>query len=68
MKAIVGFLFLAAVAVVYAEDVKKFTTKYDNVNIDDILKSDRLLNNYFDCLMDKKACTPDGQELKSKFF
>jgi len=28
------------------------------------LKSDRLLTNYFKCLMDKGKCTPDGNELK----
>ncbi|KAG5673741.1 hypothetical protein PVAND_003761 [Polypedilum vanderplanki] len=42
----------------------KYTTKYDNINLDDILKSERLLNNYFNCLMDKGKCTPDGNELK----
>lgn len=42
----------------------KYTTKYDGVNLDEILKSDRLLNNYFKCLMDTGKCTPDGNELK----
>lgn len=42
----------------------KYTTKYDSVNLDDILKSDRLLNNYFNCLMERGKCTPDGNELK----
>ncbi|KAK6643132.1 hypothetical protein RUM43_004637 [Polyplax serrata] len=42
----------------------KFTTKYDDISLDEILKSDRLLTNYFDCLMDTKPCTPDGTELK----
>lgn len=41
-----------------------YTTKYDGVDIDEILKSDRLFNNYFKCLMDKGKCTPDGSELK----
>lgn len=44
----------------------KFTTKYDNLPLDEILTSDRLLGNYFDCLMGKKKCTPDGDELRSK--
>lgn len=42
----------------------KYTTKYDNVDIDEILKNDRLLNNYFKCLMDTGKCTADGEELK----
>jgi hypothetical protein len=43
---------------------EKYTTKYDGVNLDEILKSDRLLNNYFKCLMETGKCTPDGNELK----
>lgn len=57
-------MFLA-VAVVYCDD-GKYTTKYDNIDLDEILNSDRLLKNYFDCIMDRGKCTPDGMELKSK--
>ncbi|CAO1389588.1 unnamed protein product [Diamesa tonsa] len=38
--------------------------KYDNVDIDEILKSERLLTNYVNCLMDEGPCTEDGRELK----
>lgn len=41
-----------------------YTTKFDNIDIDAILKSDRLLKNYVNCLLDKGNCTPDGKELK----
>ncbi|EEB19857.1 ejaculatory bulb-specific protein 3 precursor, putative [Pediculus humanus corporis] len=75
MKYIVAIVFAAlAIAFVSAEETKasvssagsptKFTTKFDDVNLDEILKSERLLKNYFDCLMDTKPCTPDGTELK----
>lgn len=50
--------------VVNAQQAPKYTTKYDGVNLDEILKSDRLLNNYFKCLMETGKCTPDGNELK----
>uniref|UniRef100_A0A182JK44 Chemosensory protein 3 n=2 Tax=Anopheles atroparvus TaxID=41427 RepID=A0A182JK44_ANOAO len=53
---------LALVAAVAAQE--KYTTKYDGVDLDEILKSDRLFNNYFKCLMDQGRCTPDGNELK----
>jgi hypothetical protein len=46
---------------------EKYTTKYDNLNIDDILASDRLVENYVKCLLDKGRCTPEGAELKCKF-
>ncbi|XP_005190399.1 ejaculatory bulb-specific protein 3 [Musca domestica] len=59
----VAFLVVATlVASIAAQD--KYTTKYDNINVDEILSSDRLLNNYFNCLMDRGSCTPDAQELK----
>lgn len=43
-----------------------YTSKFDNVNLDQILRSDRLLNNYFKCLMEKGPCTPDAAELRRK--
>nr|QLI62041.1 chemosensory protein 10 [Streltzoviella insularis] len=47
-----------------AEETQTYTTKYDNVNLDEILASDRLLTGYINCLLDKGPCTPDGKELK----
>ncbi|XP_055542309.1 ejaculatory bulb-specific protein 3-like [Wyeomyia smithii] len=61
MKFIV--VVLALVALVAAQD-DKYTTKYDSIDVDEILKSDRLFTNYFKCLMDDGACTPEGNELK----
>ena len=45
---------------------EKYTTKYDNINLDEILQSDRLLNNYLNCIMERGKCTADGTELKCK--
>ncbi|CAH0713341.1 unnamed protein product, partial [Brenthis ino] len=41
-----------------------YTSKYDGVDLDEILASDRLLAGYVNCLLDKGPCTPDGKELK----
>lgn len=46
--------------------VEKYTTKYDNIDVDTIVSSRRLLQNYVNCLLDKGPCTPEGKELKSK--
>jgi hypothetical protein len=60
-------LFVAAIEhAVSAPDGDKYTTRYDNLDVDAILKSDRLLRNYFNCLMDKGPCTREGLELKSE--
>jgi len=58
-------LVLFAICLIFGVvSAQKYTTKYDNINLDDILKSERLLNNYFNCLMERGKCTPDGNELK----
>jgi hypothetical protein len=46
---------------------EKYTTRYDNIDVDSILKNDRLLQNYVKCLLDKGRCTPEGAELKGNF-
>uniref|UniRef100_A0A182P4W4 Chemosensory protein 1 n=1 Tax=Anopheles epiroticus TaxID=199890 RepID=A0A182P4W4_9DIPT len=56
--------FVVALALVGAVAAQKYTSKYDNIDVDEILKSDRLFNNYYKCLLDEGRCTPDGNELK----
>ncbi|XP_043512773.1 ejaculatory bulb-specific protein 3-like [Frieseomelitta varia] len=58
----VAIVFLAMLVCALAD--QKYTTKYDNIDLDSILNSDRLLNNYVNCLLDVGSCTPDGKELK----
>lgn len=41
-----------------------YSDKWDNINVDEILESQRLLRGYVDCLMDKGRCTADGKALK----
>nr|AYN07340.1 chemosensory protein 12 [Yemma signatus] len=55
------FVLLAA-GIAWAET---YTTKYDNIDIDEILNNQRLYKKYFDCLSNKGKCTPDGKELKA---
>lgn len=47
------------------ESSTTYTTKYDAIDLNDLLKNDRLRRNYVNCLMNEGPCTPDGQELKS---
>lgn len=50
------------------DEAKKdgYETKYDNIDLDELLKNDRLRKNYVKCLLNEGPCTPDAQELKSK--
>jgi hypothetical protein len=73
MKQFVAILCVLLAALVLAEAARirrdeKYTTKYDNINLDEILESDRLLDNYFKCLLEKGKCTPEGTELKCEYW
>jgi len=48
-------------------DEDLYTSRFDDVNLDEVLASDRLLGNYFRCLMERGPCTPDAAELRRKY-
>lgn len=60
MKTTLALLFLMGVA----SAASTYTTKYDNIDLDEILNNQRLYKKYFECLTNKGRCTPDGKELK----
>lgn len=66
----IAVLFLVfAIGVVLAKPAEeKYTTKYDNVDVNEILNNPRLFTNYVNCLLDKGNCTPEGKELKGMYF
>ncbi|KAM8718982.1 hypothetical protein ACLKA7_011649 [Drosophila subpalustris] len=41
-----------------------YDSKFDNVDLDEILRQERLLNNYIKCLENTGPCTPDAKMLK----
>nr|ACZ58026.1 chemosensory protein 8 [Adelphocoris lineolatus] len=55
-------LLMGVLACAWAAD--KYTDKYDNIDIDEILNNERLYKKYFDCILGNGKCTPDGTELK----
>jgi Insect pheromone-binding family, A10/OS-D len=58
----------ALLAVALAQSEEKYSRRYDNIDVNTIFRSSRLLNNYVDCLLDKKPCPPEGKDLKRKFI
>ncbi|XP_053673528.1 uncharacterized protein LOC128723788 [Anopheles nili] len=57
---------LAFLNFVKSQDVARslYSTRYDNLDIDTILGSNRLVSNYVDCLLSRKPCPPEGKDLK----
>ncbi|XP_065083775.1 ejaculatory bulb-specific protein 3-like [Ochlerotatus camptorhynchus] len=56
-------ILLAIFAVAIAQEAT-YNSRYDNIDVEEILKSDRLFKNYINCLMDAGPCTPEGTDLK----
>uniref|UniRef100_A0A034WNV4 Putative odorant-binding protein A10 n=1 Tax=Bactrocera dorsalis TaxID=27457 RepID=A0A034WNV4_BACDO len=41
-----------------------YDTKFDNIDLDEVLNQERLLRNYIKCLENTGPCTPDSKMLK----
>lgn len=70
MKFILVCLFaIGAIVYVYGRPEDRYTNRFDNIDVDQILQNDRLLKRYVDCLLDKPnvRCPPEAAELKSKY-
>nr|QEI46802.1 chemosensory protein 4 [Galleria mellonella] len=63
MKLLVILMLLAVATLALAEE-SKYTDRYDNVNIDEILNNRRLLVAYVKCILETGRCTAEGKELK----
>lgn len=56
----------AALAISFCAET--YDTRYDNINIDEILSNDRILSSHIKCLLGKGPCTKEGRQLKRKLF
>ena len=66
MRVILAVILFVGMA--SAKPAEKYTTKYDNIDLDEILNNDRLYQKYFQCLTNKGKCTPDGKLLKGEYL
>nr|AWC68034.1 chemosensory protein 15 [Matsumurasca onukii] len=60
------FMLLVLALLAAASAQQQYTTKFDGVDVDNILRNDRLLTSYFNCVMEVGKCSPDGTELKKR--
>ncbi|KAL2728639.1 ejaculatory bulb-specific protein 3 [Vespula squamosa] len=62
---ILSIVILSATIFLVLADDGTYTTKYDNINVDEILNSPRLRNQYTDCYLGTAPCvTPEAKFLK----
>ncbi|XP_068620572.1 ejaculatory bulb-specific protein 3-like [Battus philenor] len=62
MKRLIFLPILALFAITFAEE--RYTDRYDNLNLDEIMSNKRLLASYIKCVLDKGRCAPEAKELK----
>jgi len=61
-------LLVASVAARPAGNNRKYNDKYDHIDVDAILRNDRILTSYVKCMLDIGPCTAEGKNLKCEFF
>ncbi|XP_017779656.1 PREDICTED: ejaculatory bulb-specific protein 3-like [Nicrophorus vespilloides] len=57
-----ALVFAAFCALVIADD--HYTTKHDNIDVNEFLSNKRLVKNAIKCLLDRGNCTPEINDLK----
>ncbi|CAL7933692.1 unnamed protein product [Xylocopa violacea] len=62
-----ALLLLVTSMIVFAEE-EKYTSKYDDINVDEILANDKLRHQYLNCFLETAPCvTADAKYFKGKF-
>ncbi|CAH0387713.1 unnamed protein product [Bemisia tabaci] len=49
----------------FAAPAETYTTEFDGIDIDSVLKNEKLLDAYAKCLLDEGPCTREGRTLKT---
>lgn len=57
-------LLALCICVLSRPQTDKYTTKYDEIEVDEILNNKRLLNPYVECALETGPCTKEAKELK----
>nr|QJT73560.1 chemosensory protein 1 [Encarsia formosa] len=64
MKFAVAVVLCALASVTLAAEMPTIPSKYDSINVDMILKNDRIFRNYMKCVLENKSCSPEGRDLR----
>lgn len=66
MKTFLVFLTVAVVAVSCQTPRPKPAIPIENIDIDNILRNEKLVRRYLDCALGKGRCDSNGREVKGK--
>ncbi|XP_015177490.1 PREDICTED: ejaculatory bulb-specific protein 3-like [Polistes dominula] len=58
------YCILLALLVTVAYGLDYYPNKYDNFDVDRVIRNNRILNSYIRCLLDEGYCTPEAREIK----
>ncbi|XP_075981580.1 allergen Tha p 1-like [Anticarsia gemmatalis] len=61
MKLLIVLAVVVACALARPED--HYDDKFDNIDVDELIGSERLLKGYANCFLEKGKCTPEGKEV-----
>lgn len=69
MKFAVVFVLVATAALAYGApkpEEEAYKSRIDTLNVDEILRNGRLVDNYVKCALEKGTCTKDGRDLRDQ--
>ncbi|KAK6643130.1 hypothetical protein RUM43_004633 [Polyplax serrata] len=64
MNCISVAFILVTLAIVVTSHPQKYSSKYDHIDIDSILKNDRVLQSHVNCILEKGPCTQEGRDFR----
>lgn len=66
MKTTCAIIIFSSLFTLAWSQSEKYTTKYDDMDLDEVLNNERLLHQYMKCSLDKGPCTKEMTVLKGK--
>lgn len=57
-------IFVLLFVAVFIIGINGQRSRFENFDIDSVLKNDRILTNYVKCILDQGPCTREGKDLK----
>ncbi|GBP07806.1 Putative odorant-binding protein A10 [Eumeta japonica] len=58
------FLILVMLVIGAVAGPPAYDSKFESIDIDDIINNDRILKNYVECFLDRRPCVKEAAEIK----